>query len=111
MCYHIRPCWYSFSSTEPEQGPSCPGENKKKTIFIKLFVCCVLRVYMNVCVLLHVYAKPKGPRAQIDRTIYKREMQRELQSIQNLTILESSVEDLRIDNGAVSGVVLGIAAG
>ena len=48
----------------------------------------------------------QGPRAQADRKLYRRAMQAALAEINGLTILEASVEDLRIDRGAVTGVVL-----
>lgn len=48
----------------------------------------------------------QGPRAQADRRLYRQAMQAALAEINGLTILEASVEDLRIDRGAVSGVVL-----
>lgn len=50
-----------------------------------------------------------GPRAQIDRDIYKREMVLLLQDYENLTIQTDTVEDVIVDDqtGAVCGVVLG----
>lgn len=39
-----------------------------------------------------------GPRAQIDRMLYKREMQKELHNTNNLTIIAASVEDLVLNN-------------
>ena len=48
----------------------------------------------------------QGPRAQADRKMYRQAMQAALAEINGLTILEASVEDLRIDRGAVTGVVL-----
>ena len=36
----------------------------------------------------------KGPRAQIDRALYKKHLQEEVRNTQNLTIKESPVEDL-----------------
>ena len=48
----------------------------------------------------------QGPRAQADRRLYRQAMQAALAEINGLTILEASVEDLRIDRGAVTGVVL-----
>lgn len=36
----------------------------------------------------------KGPRAQIDRTLYKTEIQREVQNSPNLTVMAGAVEDL-----------------
>ena len=48
----------------------------------------------------------QGPRAQADRKLYRQAMQAALAEINGLTILEASVEDLRIDRGAVTGVVL-----
>ncbi|QLL33066.1 hypothetical protein HG536_0D05880 [Torulaspora globosa] len=56
-----------------------------------------------------------GPRAQIDREIYKREMQHELGNYPNLSLHEGKVKDLIIDRrvpatagqyGAVRGVIL-----
>lgn len=56
-----------------------------------------------------------GPRAQIDREIYKREMQQELSGYPNLSLHEGKVKDLIIDRrgsrtagqyGTVRGVVL-----
>lgn len=43
-----------------------------------------------------------GPRAQIDRKIYKRHMQDMLQNYPNLTILSGSVHDLIIKHGSVN---------
>lgn len=50
-----------------------------------------------------------GPRAQIDRKIYQREMQKELENYSNLTIKEDSVHDIIIDGvkKEVVGVILG----
>ncbi|KAF6206876.1 hypothetical protein GE061_018112 [Apolygus lucorum] len=42
-----------------------------------------------------------GPRAQIDRTLYKRHLQKELFSTPNLTIIESAVEDLLLERPQV----------
>jgi len=49
-----------------------------------------------------------GPRAQIDREIYQREMQNLLESYKNLSIIEESVEDLVIDEAdrKIVGIVL-----
>lgn len=44
-----------------------------------------------------------GPRAQIDRVLYKRYMQEELNSIPNLEIVQGSVADIIIDRGASGG--------
>ncbi|CAO3676585.1 unnamed protein product [Umbelopsis vinacea] len=43
-----------------------------------------------------------GPRAQIDRKIYKRHMQQILKEYPNLTILSGSVHDLIIKKGAIT---------
>lgn len=40
------------------------------------------------------YVTFQGPRAQIDRQLYKQEMQKELSATENLTILAAPVEDL-----------------
>ncbi len=47
----------------------------------------------------------RGPRAQIDRKLYRQAMQAELASTENLTIVEAAVEDLIVNNGIVSGAV------
>ncbi|WP_084420778.1 tRNA uridine-5-carboxymethylaminomethyl(34) synthesis enzyme MnmG [Henriciella litoralis] len=46
-----------------------------------------------------------GPRAQIDRKLYRQAMQAELSDYPNLSIIEDGVEDLIEHEGKVSGVV------
>ena len=46
----------------------------------------------------------RGPRAQIDRHLYRQAMQAELARTENLTIVEAAVEDLIIAEGCVVGV-------
>jgi tRNA uridine 5-carboxymethylaminomethyl modification enzyme len=46
-----------------------------------------------------------GPRAQIDRKLYRDAMQAELADYPNLTLIEDGVEDLVVDGNAVAGVV------
>ena len=46
-----------------------------------------------------------GPRAQIDRKLYRQAMQAELGDYPNLTIIEDGAEDLILENGNVAGVV------
>ena len=46
-----------------------------------------------------------GPRAQIDRNLYRKAMQAEITRHPNLTVIEDGAEDLIIDGGAVAGVV------
>ena len=48
----------------------------------------------------------QGPRAQIDRRLYREAIQTDLAAQPNLTIIEGEVASLRITNGAVQGVVL-----
>lgn len=48
----------------------------------------------------------RGPRAQADRSLYKKYIQEELSLIKNLTIIEASVEGLIIDDKTVKGVIL-----
>ena len=48
----------------------------------------------------------QGPRAQADRKLYKAAMQNALASVENLEIIEASVEDLSLQSGNVTGVVL-----
>ncbi|MGD8692034.1 MAG: tRNA uridine-5-carboxymethylaminomethyl(34) synthesis enzyme MnmG [Methyloceanibacter sp.] len=47
----------------------------------------------------------QGPRAQVDRKLYRRAMQREIAEIDNLHVVEGAAEDLIVDRGQVSGVV------
>ncbi|MEO1476110.1 MAG: tRNA uridine-5-carboxymethylaminomethyl(34) synthesis enzyme MnmG [Pseudomonadota bacterium] len=47
----------------------------------------------------------RGPRAQIDRALYKSAMQAELSTTSNLTIIEDGVEDILETGGAVQGVI------
>src|SRR5687767_10370720 len=48
----------------------------------------------------------RGPRAQADRKLYARAMQRAIRNTANLTVIEAEVDDLLIDKGAVTGVRL-----
>jgi tRNA uridine 5-carboxymethylaminomethyl modification enzyme len=47
-----------------------------------------------------------GPRAQVDRKLYKEAMQKELKDYKNLSIIYTSVEDILIINDHVKAVVL-----
>jgi len=47
----------------------------------------------------------RGPRAQIDRKLYRQAMQAELAATPNLDIIAEAVEDLMLEDGAVAGVV------
>ncbi|MEL7482291.1 MAG: tRNA uridine-5-carboxymethylaminomethyl(34) synthesis enzyme MnmG [Pseudomonadota bacterium] len=49
----------------------------------------------------------RGPRAQIDRKLYREAMQAELSGTDKLTIIAASVEDLFLRDGAVGGIVTG----
>ncbi len=49
----------------------------------------------------------RGPRAQIDRKLYREAMQAELANYPNLEIIAEAVEDLIVSDGAVAGVVGG----
>ena len=49
----------------------------------------------------------RGPRAQIDRKLYRQAMQTELAQTANLAIVEAAVEDLIMDGKTVGGVVDG----
>ncbi len=46
-----------------------------------------------------------GPRAQIDRKLYRQAMQAELGDYPNLTIIEDGAEDLILEEGCVAGIV------
>jgi tRNA uridine 5-carboxymethylaminomethyl modification enzyme len=50
-------------------------------------------------------AAVRGPRAQIDRKLYRQAMQAELAATPNLTIKAEAVEDLLVVDGRVAGVV------
>src|SRR5690606_21297175 len=50
-------------------------------------------------------AAVRGPRAQIDRRLYREAMQAELAATPNLTLAAAAVEDLVIEDGRVVGVV------
>jgi tRNA uridine 5-carboxymethylaminomethyl modification enzyme len=47
----------------------------------------------------------RGPRAQIDRKLYREAMQAELAATPNLEIIAEAVEDLIVEDGAVAGVI------
>lgn len=49
----------------------------------------------------------RGPRAQIDRRLYREAMQTELAAYANLEVIAEAVEDLIVADGAVAGVVGG----
>ncbi len=48
----------------------------------------------------------RGPRAQADRKLYRQAMQAAIRAQDNLTVIEGEVDDLTVNNGAISGVVL-----
>src|SRR5206468_4174928 len=50
-------------------------------------------------------AAVRGPRAQIDRKLYRRAMQAELAATANLSMRAEAVEDLLVEGGRVAGVV------
>jgi tRNA uridine 5-carboxymethylaminomethyl modification enzyme len=47
----------------------------------------------------------RGPRAQIDRKLYREAMQAELTETPNLTIIADAVEDLVVEDGKVAGAI------
>jgi len=49
----------------------------------------------------------QGPRAQVDRKLYKRAMQAAIAQTANLTVIEGGVEDLIVAKGRVVGIVTG----
>jgi tRNA uridine 5-carboxymethylaminomethyl modification enzyme len=46
-----------------------------------------------------------GPRAQIDRKLYRQAMQEAILNHENLTVIEDGAEDLIVENGQVAGVI------
>jgi tRNA uridine 5-carboxymethylaminomethyl modification enzyme len=46
-----------------------------------------------------------GPRAQIDRKLYREAMQEEILNHENLTVIKDGVEDLIVEDGKVGGVI------
>ncbi|MFN4183183.1 MAG: tRNA uridine-5-carboxymethylaminomethyl(34) synthesis enzyme MnmG [Hyphomonas sp.] len=46
-----------------------------------------------------------GPRAQIDRKLYREAMQAELSAYPNLTIIEDGAEDLIVEDGTIRGII------
>jgi tRNA uridine 5-carboxymethylaminomethyl modification enzyme len=48
----------------------------------------------------------RGPRAQADRRLYRQAMQAALAAQPNLTIIEGEVDDLVVQNGNITGVIL-----
>lgn len=48
----------------------------------------------------------RGPRAQADRRLYRREMQAAIAAQANLDVIEGEVDDLEVTDGVISGVVL-----
>ena len=50
-------------------------------------------------------AAVRGPRAQIDRRLYRQAMQAELAATPNLTLVAEAVDDLTVEHGVVVGVL------
>ena len=48
----------------------------------------------------------RGPRAQADRKLYRQAMQAALSAQPNLTIIEGEVDDLVVESGNITGVIL-----
>jgi len=49
----------------------------------------------------------QGPRAQADRSLYRKAMQRAIRATENLEVIEGGVDDLLVRDGIVQGVALG----
>ncbi len=47
----------------------------------------------------------RGPRAQIDRALYRNAMQNEMHTTKNLHIIAAAIDDIVVQNGAVTGVI------
>ncbi|HEY1736194.1 MAG TPA: FAD-dependent oxidoreductase, partial [Methylovirgula sp.] len=48
----------------------------------------------------------RGPRAQMDRALYRAAMQSAMDAIPNLTIIEGEAAELQIDGGRITGLTL-----
>lgn len=48
----------------------------------------------------------RGPRAQADRKLYRQAMQQAISTQPNLDVIEGEVDDVTVNGGAISGVVL-----
>ncbi|WEX77402.1 tRNA uridine-5-carboxymethylaminomethyl(34) synthesis enzyme MnmG [Sinorhizobium numidicum] len=48
----------------------------------------------------------RGPRTQADRKLYRQAMQREIEAIENLTVIEGDACDLLTENDIICGVVM-----
>ncbi|WP_085034310.1 tRNA uridine-5-carboxymethylaminomethyl(34) synthesis enzyme MnmG [Ensifer aridi] len=48
----------------------------------------------------------RGPRTQADRKLYRQAMQRAIDAVENLSVIEGDAFDLLTENGAVCGVVM-----
>ncbi|MFK8032550.1 MAG: tRNA uridine-5-carboxymethylaminomethyl(34) synthesis enzyme MnmG [Hyphomicrobiales bacterium] len=49
----------------------------------------------------------QGPRAQIDRELYKMGMQREISNQENLVVIEGTAEEILTDGNKIAGLILG----
>jgi tRNA uridine 5-carboxymethylaminomethyl modification enzyme len=49
----------------------------------------------------------RGPRAQADRKLYREAMQAEIAATANLSVVEGEADDLVVEDGRITGVVLG----
>jgi tRNA uridine 5-carboxymethylaminomethyl modification enzyme len=68
------------------------------------------RVADAACIQFRVLNRSKGPavqgpRAQADRKLYRQAMQSAIRETPGLTLIEAAVEDLTVEQGAVTGVV------
>lgn len=48
----------------------------------------------------------RGPRAQMDRALYRQEMQQAIADVEGLDVIEGEVDDFVVTDGKVSGVIL-----
>ena len=49
----------------------------------------------------------QGPRAQIDRALYRNAMQQAINAIEKLDVIEGEAEDLIVDQGHIAGIITG----